>query len=141
MKTILVVEDEPAILALIHHVVEQDGYAVLNATSAEQAFERFEENGAHVDLLIADVTLGASSGIRVALELRSLLPNLRTIISSGFPPAMWPEEDAAELHKYPSESVATLEKPFAPATLLDLVHRLIGWSCEMAPAVNFKAAR
>jgi CheY-like chemotaxis protein len=112
----------------------------LNATSAEQAFERFEENDAQVDLLIADVTLGSTSGIRVALELWSLLPNLRTIISSGYPQSLWPEEDAAELLEYPLESVAILQKPFVPATLLNLIHRLIGWSREMAPAVKFKAA-
>src|SRR5215471_14772186 len=140
MKTVLIVEDDPAILALIHLVVEQDGYSVLNATSAEQAFERFEENDAQVDLLIADVTLGSTSGIRVALELWSLLPNLRTIISSGYPQSMWPEQDAAELDEYPSGLVAVLQKPFMPAAMLDTIHRLIGWPCEIVPALEMKAA-
>jgi DNA-binding response OmpR family regulator len=69
MKAVLIVEDNPSILALTHFVVERDGYAVLDATSAEQAFARFEENDAQLDLLIVDVTLGSSSGIRVGLEL------------------------------------------------------------------------
>src|SRR5215472_1889109 len=136
MKTILVLEDDPAILALMHLVVEQDGYTVLDASSVEQAFERFEENDAQVDLLIADVTLGSGSGVRVALELWSLLPNLRTIISSGYPQSMWPEQDAAEFDKYPSDSVVVLQKPFRPATLLDTIHRIIGWSSEMPPALG-----
>jgi|SRR5581483_2305760 len=140
MKTVLVVEDDPAILALMHHIVARDGYAVLDAISAEEAFERFEENDAQVDLVIADVTLEASSGIRVALELWSLLPNLRAIISSGYPQSMWPEQDVAELDEYPSDSLATLQKPFVPSTLLDTIHRLIGWSSEMAPALRLKAA-
>ena len=140
MKTVLVVDDVPAILSLLHLVVERDGYAVLDATSAEQAFERFEESDAQVNLLIADVRLGSSSGIRVALELWSLLPNLRTIISSGYPRSMWPEQDAAELDEYPSGLVAVLQKPFVPAAMLDTVHRLIGWPCEMAPALEMKAA-
>ena len=139
MKTVLVIEDDPAILALFHNVVERDGYAVLDASSAEQAYERFEENDAQVDLLIADVRLGSSSGIRVALELWSLLPNLRIIISSGYPQSMWPEQDAAELDEYPSDLVAVLQKPFLPAAMLDTVHRLIGWPCEMAPAPKVKA--
>ena len=140
MKTVLVVEDDAAILALMHHVVERDGYAVFDATSAAQAFERFEENDGHVDLLIADVTLGSTSGIRVALELWSLLPNLRTIISSVYPQSMWPEQDAAELDEYPSDSLAVLQKPFVPAALLDTIHRLIGGSDDRTPALRMKAA-
>jgi CheY-like chemotaxis protein len=140
MKTVLIVDDDPAIVALLHRVVERDGYAVLDATSAEQAFERFEDSDAQVDLLIADVTLGSSSGIRVALELWALLPNLRTIISSGYPQSMWPGQDAAELDEYPSGLVAVLQKPFVPAAMLDTVHRLIGWPCEMAPALKVNVA-
>jgi DNA-binding response OmpR family regulator len=76
VKTVLVLEDDASVLALIHQIVEQDGYTVLDATTAEEAFVRFEENDAIVDLLIADVTLPGSSGIRAALELRDLLPYL-----------------------------------------------------------------
>jgi CheY-like chemotaxis protein len=126
VKTVLVLDDDSAILALIRMVIESSGYAVLEATSAQEAFERFEENDAQVDLLIADVTLRESSGIRVALELRSLLPYLRIIITSGFPTDMWNDQDAAELNELPSDSVIALQKPFDPATLLNSVHRLIG---------------
>lgn len=140
MKTVLVLEDDVSILALIRLVVEQKGYKVLEATSAEQAFQRFEENDAHVDLLITDVTLPVSSGIRVALELRALLPYLKIIITSGLPSAMWNDQDGAELDELPSDSVITLQKPFVSATLLDSVHRLIGLPFIAAPALQVKAA-
>src|SRR5438270_4984273 len=112
MKTVLVLEDDASILALISMVIENNGYAVLAATSAREAFDRFEENDAQVDLLIADVTLPESSGIRVALELRSLLPNLKIIIMSGFPSEMWNQQDGADLEEFPSDSVIALQKPF-----------------------------
>ena len=140
MKTVLIIEDDPAILALMHHVVESDGYAVLDAASADEAFRQFEANDAHVDLLITDVSLGSSFGLRVALELWSLLPDLRIVISSGYPQSMWPDQDVAELDEYSSDSIVILQKPFLPATLLDTVHRLIGCSQGMAPAVKLKAA-
>ena len=140
MKTVLVVDDDPSILALVHYLVERAGYEVLNATSAEEAFQRFEDSDAHVDLLIADVTLPSSSGVRVALEFWSLLPNLRTIISSGYPPSMWPEQDAAELNEIAADSVIVMQKPFVPATLLESIHRLIGWPNGMAPALKLTAA-
>src|SRR5215831_20733831 len=140
MKTVLLVDDDPAILALMHHVIASDGYAVLDAASADEALQQFEDNDAHVDLLITDVSLGSSFGLRVALELWSLLPDLRIVISSGYPPSMWPDQDVAELDEYPSDSIVILQKPFLPATLLDTAHRLIGCSQGMARAAQLEAA-
>ena len=140
MQTVLVLEDDTSIMALFRLVVGQNGYNILEATTAGQAFERFEENDAQVDLLIADVTLPVSSGIRVALELQSLLPNLKIIIMSGYPSAMWNDQDSAELEELPSDCVITLQKPFVPATLLDSIHRLLGLPFSAAPALRMKAA-
>jgi CheY-like chemotaxis protein len=134
MKTVLVLEDNAAILALIRMAVESRGYAVLAATSAREAFERFEENDSVVDLLITDVKLPESSGIRVALELRSLLPYLKIIVTSGYSQTAWDEQDAAEFNELPSDSVSVLQKPFIPAELLDRVHMLIGLPLSAAPA-------
>jgi DNA-binding NtrC family response regulator len=140
VQTILVLEDDTSIMALIRLVVGQNGYNILEATTARQAFERFEENDAQVDLLIADVTLPAGSGIHVALELQSLLPYLKIIIMSGYPSVMWEHQDSAELEELPSDSVITLQKPFLPATLLDSVHRFLGLPISVAPALQMKAA-
>lgn len=127
-------------MALIRLVIGQNEYNILEATTAGQAFERFEENDAQVDLLIADATLPASSGIHVALELQSLVPYLKIIIMSRYPLAMWSDQDLAELEELPSDSVITLQKPFAPATLLDNVHRFLGLPFSVAPARQMKAA-
>jgi CheY-like chemotaxis protein len=140
VQTVLVLEDNASILALIRLVVEQNGYKVLDARSAQEAFEQFEANDGHVDLLITDVTLPVSSGIRVALELRSLLPYLRIIVMSGYPKDDWDAQDAAELDELPSDSVVTLQKPFVPATLMDGIHRLIGLPFMPAPALQMKVA-
>ncbi|MGE5487335.1 MAG: response regulator [bacterium] len=124
-ETILILEDEPVVMALIRRALSQ-GYAILESTTAEEAIERFGEHHGAVDLLIADVTLPVSSGIRVALELRGANPALRIILTSSYPPEMWPDQDAAELSEIPSDSVATLLKPFLPATLQKMVAGLIG---------------
>jgi two-component system cell cycle sensor histidine kinase/response regulator CckA len=126
MKTILVVDDDAAILALIHSIAGQDGYAVLQAATAQEAFERFEDADAAVDLVIADVELKFGSGIDAALELQALVPFLKILIMSGYPSGMWSRRAAAELERVPSESVAIMPKPFRPAQLLDAIHRLIG---------------
>jgi DNA-binding response OmpR family regulator len=133
VKSILLVEDEPAILGLLTSVVSRDGYTVLKARSTEEALLRFEENDGFVDLLIADVTLPTSSGVHLAVELRALLPFLRIILTSGYPSPLWDGQDADELSDLPSDSVITLQKPFRPESLLEHIHRMIGLS--MSPKV------
>ena len=125
MSTILLVEDDPCILALMSEVLESSGHVLLKASAVEQALQKFEEADASIDFVIADVNLPGTSGIRVALELRSLLPNLAIVLTSGYTPDMWDVRDVAELNELPSESVAILQKPFLPATLLQTVSRFV----------------
>jgi len=100
---------------------------VLEAATANEALRCFEDADAGLDLLIADVNLpGGPSGVRVALELRSLILYLRIILMSGVPLSLWDEQDAAEWSELPSDSVVTLEKPFQAAGLLQSIRRLIG---------------
>jgi len=76
MKTILVVEDDPFVLSVFRSVLRPKGYAILEATSAEQAL-RWCGSPQRIDLIIADVGLPLRSGIQVALELRKSIPDLR----------------------------------------------------------------
>jgi two-component system phosphate regulon response regulator PhoB len=66
--TILVVEDEPAILDLIVHSLKQAGHRPLCADSAEQALRLVTE--ALPDLILLDWMLPGASGIDVAKRLR-----------------------------------------------------------------------
>lgn len=130
--TILVLEDEPSVMAVIRMVLAPLGHRLLEARTAEEAFLRFEESSGRIDLLIADVTLPVSSGIRVALEFRSWLPYLRIILTSGYPPSMWDEQDAAELSELPSDSIVTIQKPFRPRVLEQAVARFVGMTTTTA---------
>lgn len=44
METILLVDDEPAVLKLCQQILEFDGYSVLPATSGEEALHLLEQN-------------------------------------------------------------------------------------------------
>jgi DNA-binding response OmpR family regulator len=123
--TILLVENEPSILTLMSDILEPSGHVLLKASAVDQAFQKFDEADAGIDLVIADVNVPGTSGIRVALELRSLLPNLGIVLTSGHTPDMWNEEEMAELNELPVGSVAILQKPFLPATLLRTVSRFV----------------
>lgn len=126
MKTILVLEDELALLSLLHHVLGRHGYTILEASSAEQAFREFNRSDRQIDLLIADVSLPGISGVQVALVLRLEAPDLRVILTSGYPSSAWSVRDSANLRRLGSESVNVLLKPFASQALLNMIVELIG---------------
>jgi CheY-like chemotaxis protein len=128
--TILILEDEPAIMALICMVLSPLGYRILEATTGEEAIQRFEQSDSGIDLLIADVALPVKSGIRVALELRAVLPCLPIILTSGYPSNMWNEQDVAELSALASESIVTVQKPFLPLSLRETVRDALGMSSK-----------
>ena len=132
MKTLLVLEDEPVLMVLLRHLLKP--YRLIEAATAEQALRLFNDHDRRIDLLLADVTLPASSGIQVALLLRSELPNLPVILTSGYPVSVWAERDAADLERLGSSSVAILQKPFKAQVLPNTIREMIG-------IVPFEAAR
>jgi CheY-like chemotaxis protein len=123
-KTLLVLEDDPSIMLVLRLMLEQ--YSLIEASTAEQALRLFTDHGRKIDLLVADVTLPTSSGIQVALLLRSEVPDLPVILTSGYPVSAWSDRDSADLERLGSRSVAILQKPFQGKALSDAVHELIG---------------
>ena len=67
-KTILIIEDEEDILALIHYNLTREGYKVLTATSGEQGVKLASEQ--HQDLIILDLMLPGIDGLQVCRELK-----------------------------------------------------------------------
>jgi CheY-like chemotaxis protein len=125
VKTILVLEDEPALMNLLRRVLGHQGYHTLEAVSPDQAVQQFKHHGRQIDLLIADVGLPGISGVQVALLLRSELPELRVILMSGYPLNSWSPQDADFLQRLGSNSVGVLIKPFVPRTLLHAIGGLM----------------
>jgi CheY-like chemotaxis protein len=124
VKTLLVLEDEPIVMALLRHMLKQ--YRLIEAATAEQALRLFTEHGRRIDLLLADVTLPTSSGIQVALILRSEVPTLPVILTSGYPVAVWSKFDAADLQRLGPNLVAVIQKPFQAGVIPSTIREMIG---------------
>jgi CheY-like chemotaxis protein len=124
VKTLLVLEDEPSIMKLLRHTLTD--YRLIEAATAEEALLLFTNEDYLVDLLVADLTLPASSGVQVALHLRSRNPDLPVILTSGYPASGWSERDSAGLRRLGESTVAVLQKPFSGHKLLNLIGDLTG---------------
>lgn len=79
---VLVVDDDPAILALCHKILEGDGYKVVDAKRGEDALERLENES--FDLLLTDIRLPGLSGLEVIQRLRDRDTELTVVTMTGY---------------------------------------------------------
>ncbi|MBI5531331.1 MAG: PAS domain S-box protein [Deltaproteobacteria bacterium] len=119
-ETILVVEDNAAVAALVSTVLRERGYVVLQASDGDQALELLRSRGIDdVDLLLTDRVMPVMSGPMLALRLRERSPNLKVLCMSGY-------DDAG----VEGEQLELLKKPFTPAELLARVRGALDRSAQ-----------
>ncbi|HEX5959911.1 MAG TPA: ATP-binding protein [Rhodanobacteraceae bacterium] len=83
--TVLVVEDEPEVLAIATAFLRSLGHAVLTASNAQDALGLLADH-AEVGLLFSDVVLGnGMNGVALAREALRVRPGLRVLLTSGYP--------------------------------------------------------
>jgi len=84
MKTsrILVVDDEDSLRRVLQVQLEQDGYSVVTAASAQQAFSLLQLRG--YDLVITDLRMPGLSGIEVLKQVKSQYPETVVIVLTAF---------------------------------------------------------
>ncbi len=124
MKTLLVLDDHPGVVDFLRDILRQ--YRVLEAATAEQALHLFRTYSREIDLLLSDVTLPRSSGIQIALLLRSEIPDLPVILTSGYPVSDWKDRDCTDLQRLGSTKVSLLAKPIQVQDLLTTIDNLTG---------------
>jgi PAS domain S-box-containing protein len=83
-ETILLVEDDEAILNLSKTILEKLGYAVLTAHSPIRALHLVEEHPGELHLLITDVVMPQMNGRALAEQLGAIRPNLKCLYMSGY---------------------------------------------------------
>ncbi|HXM37540.1 MAG TPA: PAS domain S-box protein [Gemmatimonadales bacterium] len=110
-ETVLVVEDEAAVLKLSHRALEAQGYTVLAAADGADALRIVERHGGTIDLLLTDVVMPGLSGRDLADQLQVRRPGIRVLYMSGYP------GDAVVQHGTLPPGSAFLQKPFSPDTL------------------------
>lgn len=83
-ETVLIVEDEPAMLKLACRILDRLGYAVLAASTPGEALALAQGKNGLIDLLITDVVMPDMNGRELAAQLKTRYPNLRVLFMSGY---------------------------------------------------------
>lgn len=121
MYKILIVDDDPDMVAVTQIVLEGEGYEVDSAPSLEAGLVRLEEG--QPDLLILDVMMAEpDDGLRFARKARLAGHNLPILMLTSVNQALGlqigPDEEIVPVDEF-------LEKPVEPATLIERVRWLL----------------
>jgi signal transduction histidine kinase/CheY-like chemotaxis protein len=83
--TILLVEDDSGVLALVIEMLNDLGYRVMTASDAHGALEIIRR-GEPIDLILTDIVMpGGKTGVHLAAEARALRPDVKILLTSGYP--------------------------------------------------------
>jgi DNA-binding response OmpR family regulator len=143
-RTILVVDDEPAILMLLRRVLEEQGYAVLTAASWDEGLRVCNGRKGPIDLVLMDIFLPqkpgqteinrdepTQNGLKLVRWLKAVRAQMKTIYISSLPGCL-----IEALGGIPQGDVL-LPKPFHRQTLIETVKKVLeGKPVQPFPALS-----
>lgn len=118
--TVLLVEDEANVRTLLGKYLSEQGYAILEARTAEEALERCKSHkSSAVNLMICDLVMDEMNGVELARQLRTYHPRLKTIYLSAH------SESSVIYRGIPLTDLQFLPKPFKLKELISSVNALL----------------
>jgi PAS domain S-box-containing protein len=109
-ETVLVVEDEPSVRALIRGLLRFNGYTVLEAADGAAGLALAANTDVRIDVLLADLVMPRLGGQQLAGLLKSTRPDMRVVFMSGY------TDQSLEIDMSDASAVF-LQKPFTPQDL------------------------
>ena len=116
-KSVLLVEDNPEVAAVIVPVLEKLGCQVVHRDSAEGAVECLAVGDVRVDLLLTDVVMpGGADGVELVEHVKKRHPALRVLVMTGY---------AERIDTIAAMGYEVLPKPFTPRSLSEALQRVL----------------
>jgi CheY-like chemotaxis protein len=117
--SILVVDDEPMALELLHGVLSDAGYEVAVAQSGFESLDLFRRDTHAFDLILTDLSMPLMDGEETFERLRQMSPTVNVVLMAGF-------VDSGRLEKMMNNGLSGfVGKPFAPVEILAVVTSVI----------------
>ncbi|WLT31531.1 PAS domain S-box protein [Geothrix sp. PMB-07] len=112
---ILVVDDDETVRAVARQALEWKGFQVVEAADGRVAVDLVQEHGGAIGLVLLDMTMPHLGGEGAYMEMRSLQPELKVILSSGY-------NEAEALSRFQGKGLrGFLQKPYGPRDLISKV--------------------
>ncbi len=119
LESILVVEDEGGIRALVRKILRRQGYQVIEASNGEEALRLLADPANKVDLLLTDVMMPGMNGVELSHQALEQHAGLKVLFVSGYT-----DESVLEAGQFPA-GTAFLQKPFTLGSLLGKVREVL----------------
>src|SRR5581483_1454381 len=120
-QSLLIVDDEPTVCAMLAGMLRRLGFRTLQAYSARQALEIYRRSSEDIGLVITDVVMPVMNGPTLARHLQELYPQVKVFFMSGYmEKALW-QCDHVRINEVPF-----LRKPFTAETLASTIVPMLG---------------
>jgi FixJ family two-component response regulator len=119
--SLLVVDDDPAILQLLEKMLERDNYAVVTESSGMAALEDVKTHRGKYDVVLADLQMPEISGIELLKKIRSIDESIITIIITGHASL----KNAVDSLRYGAYDF--IQKPFMHKQLTAVIQRAVDY--------------
>ena len=117
--TLLLVEDEASVRAIVREMLVASGFTVLEAATGPEALSVAQRASRPIDLVITDVVLPGMSGGELAERMRAERPALRVLFTSGH------SDEAIGRHGVSRTDSTFLQKPFTYEAFVDKVREAL----------------
>jgi DNA-binding NtrC family response regulator len=114
-KTILVTDDDPAVLKFVSGILVQNNYNVLTARNGKEAIQQSRDCNGEIHLLLSDFEMPGMGGIELATAISLERPEMQVLMMSGYVGGML----------VLNEGWHFLAKPFIPSQLCTLISGLV----------------
>ena len=84
METILIVDDEPEVLAVAVDMLQAQGYSTLDTGDPLEAVRMVRNESGPIDLLLTDVVMPLMNGRELSQQLRAIRPALKVLFMSAY---------------------------------------------------------
>jgi two-component system, cell cycle sensor histidine kinase and response regulator CckA len=118
-ETVMVVEDEPAIMKISKMMLQMLGYQVLAASTPTEAIQSAQEYPGPIHLLITDVVMPEMNGCDLANQLKSFNPGIKVLFMSGY------TANVIAHHGLLDKSVHFIQKPFSKNEIAAKIRKVL----------------
>jgi CheY-like chemotaxis protein len=118
-ETVMIVEDEPAIMKMGVKMLEKLGYRLLASGSPGEALRLAGQHAGTIDLLLTDVVMPEMNGRELSSRMQALFPQIKTLFMSGYTASVIAHRGVLD------EGVNFIQKPLSKPELASKVRAVL----------------